>query len=713
MDPDVPPNEPRPGATPEPPPSSVADTAEGDAGDILSGPAEATAGDEAPPPPPPPGAGSEPVGGGPWAPGFQILRSRHDRKLGGVAGGLAAATGLDPTLVRLVVVLGCLTGWGVLAYLIAWAVIPEEDPARGRYLVPAPERTARHLRIGLVVVAVLGVLHVVGAILGVLSTALIGLGLFPARIFGLSHRGFMPGEALLGLVLLIGGCLLLFRRHLPWLPAADGTSTGAWFSDRFGATGPASSGPGGSASSPSGAAAATTLTGNAGGGASTAGYGGTSGAGYGSTGSGEHGATPSGYGGSAGAYGPPPPPPAGPGFGARASAAARVARTNGPLLLVRAAGWLVALWFLAAAVVGGLFWLTGALHVHQPVLPIVTGVAALGFLGYTLIRSRRPAAVVGAMALLLVPTGLAAALTRVDGQAGHRSVTPLAMADLEPTYRHAAGILELDLSRLQLPAGQTPLHISMGAGKVNVTVPWDAEVEARASVGAGSFDLFGNRQTGVNLKGRTHSTGQPGAPVLVITSRAGAGEIVVQRGFEPYTHEALRSGQPVPLQCVPTGGASMRCRSADGVTQTPALGCVVSESGAALCRPAGEPEPAVDYANDPGTRHCQVPAGGGEATCTTPIPGARKSVGAGAWTCMIPYGGGPAACRPADGGATGNSDPNGPTPPVAPTAPAAPTSPTDPNNPPASPATTAPGPAPGEYRCTVPDGGGPATCQPA
>ncbi|HEY0399415.1 MAG TPA: PspC domain-containing protein, partial [Acidimicrobiia bacterium] len=680
MDPDVPPNQPRPGDAPEAPPSSAADTpdtAEGDAGDpppasvadtadsadtadtpggdagdrppsspadtpegagdISSRPAEATASDEGsppPPPPPPPGAGSEPVGGGAWAPAFQILRSRHDRKLGGVAGGLAAATGLDPTLVRLVVVLGCLTGWGVLAYLIAWAVIPEEDPARGRYLVPAPERTARHLRIGLVVVAVLGVLHVVGAILGVLSTALIGLGLFPARIFGLSHRGFMPGEALLGLVLLIGGCLLLFRRHLPWLPAADGTSTGAWFSDRFGATGPAP-GPAGSASSPSGGAAATTVTGIAGG-ASTAGYGGTSGAGYGTTGSGGHGSTSSGYGGSAGPYGPPPPPPAGPGFGARASAAARVARTNGPLLLVRAAGWLVALWFLAAAVVGGLFWLTGALHVHQPVLPIVTGVAALGFLGYQLIRSRRPAAVVGAMALLLVPTGLAAALTRVDGQAGHRSVTPLAMADFEPTYRHAAGILDLDLSRLQLPAGQTPLHISMGAGKVHVTVPWDAEVEARASVGAGSFDLFGNRQTGVNLKGRTHSTGQPGAPVLVITSRAGAGEIVVQRGFEPYTHEALRSGQPVPLQCVPTGGTSMRCRSADGVTQTPALGCVVSESGAALCRPVGEPEPAVDYANDPGTRHCQVPAGGGEATCTTPIPGSRKSVGAGSFACAIP-----------------------------------------------------------------------------
>src|SRR5690349_7959277 len=74
-----------------------------------------------PPPPPPPGAGPEPAGGGGgvFAPPFQFLRSRHDRKVGGVAGGLAAAAGLDPTIVRLAIVLGLLTGWGVLAYLIA------------------------------------------------------------------------------------------------------------------------------------------------------------------------------------------------------------------------------------------------------------------------------------------------------------------------------------------------------------------------------------------------------------------------------------------------------------------------------------------------------------------------------------------------------------------------------------------------------------------
>jgi hypothetical protein len=220
-------------------------------------------------------------------------------------------------------------------------------------------------------------------------------------------------------------------------------------------------------------------------------------------------------------------------------------------------------------------------------------------------------------------------------------------------------------------------------------------VVASASVGAGSFELFGNHQTGVNLKGKTHATGQPGAPVLVITGRAGAGQIVVSRGAEPFTHQALRYGQPVPLQCVPTVGTTMRCRAADGVTQTPALGCVVSDSGAALCRPVGEPEPAVDYANDPGTRHCQVPAGGGDATCTAPVPGTSVNSGSGSFACSIPEGGGPSVCKPSGAGGGPSSDPNAPAPPAT--------------GPPSPPATA----APGEYRCTVPEGGGPATCEPA
>jgi phage shock protein PspC (stress-responsive transcriptional regulator) len=57
-----------------------------------------------------------------------LFRSRDDRWLGGVCGGVATYTGLDPTLVRLLVVLGTLLGVGslVLVYLVAWILVPQE-----------------------------------------------------------------------------------------------------------------------------------------------------------------------------------------------------------------------------------------------------------------------------------------------------------------------------------------------------------------------------------------------------------------------------------------------------------------------------------------------------------------------------------------------------------------------------------------------------------
>ncbi len=57
----------------------------------------------------------------------KLYRSRVDRKIGGVCGGLGEYFGIDPTLVRLLFVLGLLfVGGALLAYLILLIVIPEE-----------------------------------------------------------------------------------------------------------------------------------------------------------------------------------------------------------------------------------------------------------------------------------------------------------------------------------------------------------------------------------------------------------------------------------------------------------------------------------------------------------------------------------------------------------------------------------------------------------
>ena len=57
-----------------------------------------------------------------------LVRSRKGRIAGGVCAGLAEYFGMDVTLVRVIVaVIAVITGGaGVLAYLVAWAIIPEE-----------------------------------------------------------------------------------------------------------------------------------------------------------------------------------------------------------------------------------------------------------------------------------------------------------------------------------------------------------------------------------------------------------------------------------------------------------------------------------------------------------------------------------------------------------------------------------------------------------
>ena len=57
----------------------------------------------------------------------RLYRSRTDKKIAGVCGGIAAYFGVDPVIPRIVwIVLVLGAGIGILAYLICWIVIPEE-----------------------------------------------------------------------------------------------------------------------------------------------------------------------------------------------------------------------------------------------------------------------------------------------------------------------------------------------------------------------------------------------------------------------------------------------------------------------------------------------------------------------------------------------------------------------------------------------------------
>ncbi|GGK77826.1 PspC domain-containing protein [Ornithinimicrobium pekingense] len=88
-----------------------------------------------------PAAGPSPSGPGPASPGAAPLsRDTTSGVVGGVCAGIARRTGLSPAAVRLAAVaLVLFLGTGIGAYLILWALLPDDS---GR--VPA-ERAARAL----------------------------------------------------------------------------------------------------------------------------------------------------------------------------------------------------------------------------------------------------------------------------------------------------------------------------------------------------------------------------------------------------------------------------------------------------------------------------------------------------------------------------------------------------------------------------------------
>ena len=59
-----------------------------------------------------------------------LRRSRSNRMIAGVVGGLAEHFGIDPTLARVLYVVGSVVSVafpGILVYVLLWAIIPQDD----------------------------------------------------------------------------------------------------------------------------------------------------------------------------------------------------------------------------------------------------------------------------------------------------------------------------------------------------------------------------------------------------------------------------------------------------------------------------------------------------------------------------------------------------------------------------------------------------------
>lgn len=57
----------------------------------------------------------------------RLYKSRKEKSLSGLCGGIAEFFGIDPTIVRLItVILALMGGWVIIMYLIGWLIVPIE-----------------------------------------------------------------------------------------------------------------------------------------------------------------------------------------------------------------------------------------------------------------------------------------------------------------------------------------------------------------------------------------------------------------------------------------------------------------------------------------------------------------------------------------------------------------------------------------------------------
>jgi phage shock protein PspC (stress-responsive transcriptional regulator) len=408
----------------------------------------------------------------------RLVREPDDRKVAGVCAGLADRLGVDVSLVRLgAVILAVFTPVGLIAYLVAWAIVPERRPDEPRVVAP-PAQLPRFGRVPLWLLVLCGV-----AVAWTLSDG--------------SWWSWWPNGPVLALALVGLGVWLLVRDDDGRPPTGGPADPGA------------TEGP-------------TPENLNTHGGHGT-----TLNAGFAQTLDESEGAGPSGE------FSPPVSPWW---SGAESDApTASPAPAGPPAAGERSRRTHVALAFVGLLLIGaGLAWLLYVLDVAT--LSLRDGLAAgLLIVGLGLVVSAwwGRAWSLAVLGVLFAATIAIADLIDVpfDAGTGDRTVAVDTRAELADTHELFAGTLTLDLRRAPLTDGPSTMEASVGMGKLRVIVPRNASVEVDAKVKAGNIDgdlAPSPDEGGVDLH-ETFAAGDKRAPVpdLRLDLQVGIGELEV------------------------------------------------------------------------------------------------------------------------------------------------------------------------------------------
>ncbi len=136
--------------------------------------------------------------------------------------------------------------------------------------------------------------------------------------------------------------------------------------------------------------------------------------------------------------------------------------------------------------------------------------------------------------LLLLATSASGAVDRFDGPRGSRTLTPTTATEVQGTYQWGAGKLVLDLTQVEGDPDLT-ISVDLGAGSLRVVVPEGAVVTGTAHVGIGEITTSdGSLYDGFDNDAQLDDSPRPGdAPVsdqtITLDLEVGVGEVVVSR----------------------------------------------------------------------------------------------------------------------------------------------------------------------------------------
>ena len=416
---------------------------------------------------------SPPAGSGPAAPPpagskfFDSIRRAglwraQDRWFGGVAAGVATRLGWDPLLVRgLFILLTLLTGGGaLLLYGVAWLLLPEAADGRIHFEQVIQGRWSAGFWGG-VVMAFIGLTSGAGW-----STMTRGFGLFLSVPLTIA--------ALIAVAVIAATRSGQSPTQPTWVappPATPGGPAGA--NGAF---------PGGVQPVPASAAEA-----NAGAGATNSTPQATHLAGTPGRMQHQSGGAPT----PVNQWGPAPTT-ASPGW---TSPTRPRRRSGGPITMALLGSMAI---LIAALVAADRYtswfdsWLTPGLAIGAVLVFMGLGLVVLGLLG------RRAGGFVAVSIILVVlaaPIAAMADAARAGGGhlvVGERHFTPVSMADVAEPFGLSMGQVTIDLTELDVPAGQTAhVKVNMSMGQTIVIVPSQTPVTIKANVSAGQVNLAG------------------------------------------------------------------------------------------------------------------------------------------------------------------------------------------------------------------------------